>query len=85
MIWVAVLVCLGLVIVAAFELLEIDRLERENRRIQAEARKMMAEADEMREMAKANHLYAHHLLRVARDHERMAKAYLKRARKEGGQ
>ena len=85
MIWVAVLVCLGLVIVAAYELIEIERLERENRRIQAEARKMMAEADQVRETAQANHLYAHHLLRVARDHERMAKAYLKRARKEGGQ
>lgn len=80
MIWVTVFLVVGLLVLAVFELAEINRLERENERTRKAAEKEMREALVMKETAEANHRYAHHLLRVARDHERQAKDFMKQAR-----
>lgn len=80
MIWVPVFVAVGLLVLAALELVEIKRLERENERTRKAAEKEMGEALVMKETAAANHRYAHHLLRVARDHERRAKVFMEQAR-----
>lgn len=55
------------------------------RMLEAAARETMEQGRNMQEQASANHRYALHLLRVARDHEVQAKRYLMAARKERGE
>lgn len=64
---------------------EIDELKDELAEVKSAAAETMQEAMRMEETATANHRYANHLLRVARDHEVQAKAYLKEARKTRGE
>lgn len=64
---------------------QIDELEEELVEVKDVSADTMREAKVMAETAEANHRYANHLLRVARDHELKAKAYLKAARKNRGQ
>ena len=64
---------------------QIDELEEELVEVKDGSADEMRKAMRMKETAEANHRYAHHLLRVARDHELKAKSYLKAARKNRGQ
>lgn len=64
---------------------EIDELKDELVEVKSAAAETMQEAMQIDETAKANHRYANHLLRVARDHEVRAKAYLKETKRRRGE